>query len=80
MITTNKGCSFPTNEAVIDKIRAIGKADTPIDNSLQFTCNCGEAITMTSYVYNCPKCLTVYGVTPCSADDVNNVISAPKGY
>jgi hypothetical protein len=35
---------------------------------------------MDTFEYKCPKCGMVYGVTPCHAFDVNNIMPAGKDY
>lgn len=74
MIKTSKGCEFPTQNAMIDKIISIGKADEKLPNIFEINCECGNCIIMDTHVYTCENCKTVYRVTPCSNDNIDSVV------
>lgn len=73
-------CEFETNEAVIDKVRAIGADSRPMPTPAEIECDCGDIITMDTLVFQCPNCSTTYGVTPCSAANHEFIVKAAKGY
>ncbi len=78
----SEGCegSLGQGREVIDLIRSKGFSETPMDNPLEVHCQCGETFLMRTFESKCPGCGTVYGVTPCHADSVENVRSAGKDY
>ena len=68
-------------QSVVDLVRSKGKGDFPLRNSLEIECvECNEAFTMQTHVDKCPNCKMVYGVTPCSSHDKNNVKPAGIEY
>ncbi len=67
-------CTFDSNQAVIDKVRSKEMHDAPLPNPFNIKCECGSEIVMDTHVYTCNNCASVYGVTPCHADDINSVV------
>ena len=66
---------------VVDLIRSKGKENFPLRNSYDIECvNCKETFTMKTHVDKCPTCNMVYGVTPCSSHDKNNIKIADIHY
>lgn len=78
----SQGCegSLGQGQQVIDLVRAKGYSDTKMDSAFEIDCECGEKFKMETFEAKCPKCGTVYGVTPCHADNIENVRSAGKDY
>jgi Zn finger protein HypA/HybF involved in hydrogenase expression len=77
------GCngSFEDGKQVVDKVRMMGFSMQPMPVPGIFEChNCGEQITMITMEYKCPHCGMVYGVTPCHAFDINNIMAAGIDY
>lgn len=76
------GCSgsFENGKQVVNKLRMMGFSDGAMPIPVEFECECGEHIVMDSFEYKCPKCSMVYGVTPCHAFDLNNIMPAGKDY
>lgn len=68
-------------QSVVDLVRSKGKNDFPLRNTLEIECvECKNTFTMKTHVDKCPHCNMVYGVTPCSSHDKNNVKSAGINY
>ena len=77
------GCngSFVDGKQVVDKVRMMGFSLQPMPIPAVFKCHeCSEEITMITMEYQCPHCGVVYGVTPCHAFDINNIIAAGNNY
>lgn len=77
------GCSgsFEDGKQVVDKVRMMGFNVQPMPVAAVFNChNCDELITMVTMEYKCPHCGMVYGVTPCHAFDIENVMAAGIDY
>jgi len=77
------GCngSFDNGTQVVDKIRMMGFNRQFMPVPATFKCvECGEEITMTTFEYECENCGMVYGVTPCHAFDVSNIMPAGIKY
>lgn len=77
------GCGTPQKggTAIVDKVRGKGMADSLMPQAYILTCSaCTATFTMSTYVDKCPNCEMVYGVTPCSAGDVNNIKPAEINY
>jgi Zn finger protein HypA/HybF involved in hydrogenase expression len=77
------GCNgnFENGKQVVDKIRMMGFNKQAMPVPAVFECkNCGEQITMVTMEYKCPHCGMVYGVTPCHAFDINNIMAAGIDY
>lgn len=78
------GCgSIDKNDGknVVDLIRSKGKDNFPLRNTHDIECvNCKENFTMKTHVDKCPNCNMVYGVTPCSSHDKNNIKTADINY
>lgn len=66
---------------VVDLVRSKGKDSFPLRTPHDIECvNCNETFTMTTHVDKCPSCNMVYGVTPCSSHDKNNILAADVNY
>lgn len=66
---------------VVDLVRSKGKGNFPLRNPLEIECvECKKTFTMNTHVDKCPHCNMVYGVTPCSSHDKNNVKPAGINY
>ena len=66
---------------VVDLVRSKGKDSFPLRTAHELECvNCNETFTMTTHVDKCPSCNMVYGVTPCSSHDKNNILAAEVNY
>lgn len=76
------GCSgtFENGKQVVDKLRMMGFSEGNMPMPMYFKCECGEKIEMTTFEFKCPKCGMVYGVTPCHAFDVANILKAGIDY
>jgi Zn finger protein HypA/HybF involved in hydrogenase expression len=77
------GCngSFEDGKQVVDKVRMMGFSLQSMPIPANFKCHeCDEEITMVTMEYTCPHCGMVYGVTPCHAFDINNIMAAGKNY
>ncbi len=57
-------------------------AQSPIPNGgLKTNCRgCGEEFVMTTFIFKCPKCEGVHGVSPPRCDDQANIQFAGEGY
>ena len=68
-------------KSVVDLVRSKGKNDFPLRSTLEIECiECNKTFIMKTHVDKCPHCDMVYGVTPCSSHDKNNVKSAGINY
>jgi len=66
---------------VVDLVRSKGKDKFPLRTPHELECvNCKNIFTMNTHVDKCPSCNMVYGVTPCSSQDKNNIKSADINY
>lgn len=66
---------------IVDLVRSKGKGDFPLRTPHELECvNCNKTFTMTTHVDKCPSCNMVYGVTPCSSHDKNNILAADVNY
>ncbi len=78
----NDGCAPDLNDgkAIVDKVRQVGVKDGLLEISHILTCECGNEFTMVHYEEKCPSCQMVYGVTPCSSHDKDNIKAAGISY
>lgn len=76
------GCSggSQTGQSMVDKLRMKGFSTHPMPAAVKIICSCEEAFMMETLESRCPKCGMVYGVTPCSASDANNIEAAGVDY
>lgn len=76
------GCTsdLKTGMAIVDHIKSKGKHMMKPKVALQIPCQCGEVFTLETVVMNCPSCGMTHAVTPCSSDDINNVVTAGIKY
>ncbi len=72
------GCTQEMN--AVDKIRRKGVSNTQLPQAFAIQCECGRTFRMTTHEAKCPSCNMVYGVTPCSADSVDNVVAVGVNY
>ena len=78
----NDGCAPDLNDgkAVVDKVRMVGVRKGQLEQPFVIDCECGQAFTMKTFEDVCPNCNMVYGVTPCSSHDKNNIKPAGINY
>ena len=75
------GGSFKNGTAIVDKIRQMGLAEQNVTMILDIICpECTNAFEMVTYETKCPQCDMVFGVTPCHAFSVDNVMPAGINY
>lgn len=76
------GCSgkFENGKQVVDKVRMMGFSEGAMPMNISFVCDCENEIEMDTFVFKCPHCGMVYGVTPCHAFDPDNIMMAGKDY
>lgn len=76
------GCSknLDDGKAIVDHVKSKGKDNLEPKEALEISCQCGEIFTLEKVVMNCSKCGMTYAVTPCSSDDINNVVAAGIKY
>ena len=68
------GGSFENGQDVVAKVRMMGFAQGALPAALELACqHCGEAMTMTTFEYACPKCNAVHAVTPCHSHSAEYV-------
>lgn len=80
--TGNDGCAPDLNDgkAVVNKVRQVGVGNGMLEVAHEVECTCGETFKMHRYETACPNCNMVYGVTPCSSHDKNNIKAAGINY
>jgi len=78
----NDGCAPDLNDgkAVVNKVRQVGVGKGLLEVAHEVNCECGTTFNMVHYEEQCPKCQMVYGVTPCSSHDLNNIKPAGINY
>lgn len=77
------GCSgsFETGKDLVDKIREMGFNNQALEKPHKITCsNCKEEIIIDKLETKCSKCNMVYGLTPCSSSNPNNIMPAGIDY
>ncbi len=74
----NCGCGSELN--AVDKVRRKGVSNATLPSPFEIQCECNHTFTMTTHEAKCPSCDMVYGVTPCSADSVLNVVAVGVNY
>ncbi len=67
-------CEFNNNQEVLDKVREKGFSNQEMKTAYQFNCDCGAPIVMKTFECKCESCNGIYTVTPCSQDDINNIV------
>ena len=74
------GCSgsFTDGKQVIEKLKMMGFDQQYMPLPATLNCECGETLTMDTFVYKCPHCGMHYAVTPCHAFDASNIMKAGK--
>lgn len=78
----NDGCAPDLNDgkAIVDKVRQVKLSLGLLEVPHLVTCECGTEFRMVHFEEKCPKCEMVYGVTPCSSHDSNNIKPAGINY
>ena len=78
----NDGCAPDLNngKAIVDKVRQVQVGQGLLETPYVIECECGQPFTMKTFEDNCPNCGMVYGVTPCSSHDKNNIKPAGIRY
>lgn len=78
----HEGCSgnFLNGKEVVDKVRMMGFDKQYMPVPLNVKCQCGNHFLMETFEGKCPECNMVYGVTPCHAFDVDNIMAAGVDY
>lgn len=78
----NDGCAPDLNDgkAVVNKVRQVGVGAGRLETPAVIECECGQPFTMKTFEDSCPNCGMVYGVTPCSSHDKNNIKAAGINY
>ncbi|WOO86918.1 hypothetical protein RZE82_07305 [Mollicutes bacterium LVI A0039] len=67
-------CTFNSNQEILDKVREKGFSNDKMDFTYEFTCECGHEVMMETFETQCPACLGIFVVTPCSQDSKDNVV------
>jgi len=78
----NDGCAPDLNngKAIVDKVRMVQVSSGELEIKHEVTCECGTTFKMETFEMSCPSCNMVYGVTPCSSHDKNNIKPAGINY
>ena len=78
----NDGCAPDLNngKAIVDKVRQVAVGAGLLETPHTVECECGSSFKMIHYEEKCPSCGMVYGVTPCSSHDMNNIKPAGINY
>ncbi len=77
------GCmgAFGSGKQMVDKIRAMGFNEQYMPMPFTIHCsNCESDFTMETFESMCPNCRMVFGVTPCHAFDMANIMPAGIDY
>lgn len=77
-MTHSCGCDKTLN--TVDKIRRKGVSSVALPQAFEIKCSCDYTFMMTTHVAKCDACDMVYGVTPCSADSIENVVAVGINY
>ena len=78
----NDGCAPDLNDgkAIVDKVRLVNVREGFLEIPHDLECECGHVFSMVHFEEKCAKCGMVYGVTPCSSHDINNIKPAGRNY
>jgi hypothetical protein len=57
----------------VDKVRRKGFSKKRLPQPFEIKCRCGHSFVMEYHEGQCNHCQMVYGVTPCSNEDINKV-------
>jgi hypothetical protein len=78
----NDGCAPDLNDgkAIVNKVRQVGVSKGELSVKHTIDCECGNSFEMNTFEDVCPNCDMVYGVTPCSSHDKNNIKPAGINY
>ncbi len=77
-MSENCECSHELN--AVDKIRRKGVSDDKLPKAFELKCSCNQRFIMKTHEAQCPACNMVYGVTPCGAHNINNVVAVGTNY
>lgn len=72
------GCNPSMN--AVDKVRRKGISTNTLPTPFEILCECDSVFTMSTHEAKCPTCDLVYGVTPCGAHSVENVVAVGYNY
>ncbi len=78
----NDGCAPDLNDgkAIVDKVRMVAVSAGLLETPHFVKCECEEVFEMIHFEEKCSNCGMVYGVTPCSSHDKNNIKAAGINY
>lgn len=78
----NDGCApdLTNGKAIVDKVRMVQVSNGELQIKHDVSCECGTVFKMETFETECPSCHMVYGVTPCSSHDKNNIRPAGVNY
>lgn len=78
----NDGCApdLTNGKAIVDKVRKVGVSKGLLEIPHLVECSCKEKFQMIHFEETCPKCGMVYGVTPCSSAEIQNIKPAGINY
>lgn len=78
----NDGCAPDLNngKAIVDKVRQVQVSNGELETPFVIECECEQQFVMKTFESSCPNCGMVYGVTPCSSHDKNNIKPAGIDY
>lgn len=78
----NDGCQpdLTDGKSVVNKIRQVGVGMGLLPTPFEIACSCQNTFTMRHYEDKCPHCMMVYGVTPCTSHDKENIKAAGINY
>lgn len=78
----NDGCApdLMNGKAIVDKVRKVGVRTGLLEVAHIVECSCGEKFPMIHFEEACPNCAMVYGVTPCSSANKENIKPAGINY
>lgn len=71
-------CNVATAQEVVDKVKTKGVDTVELETTFSLKCQCGNTVEMTTHLTTCPNCETIFAVTPCKSDDINNVVMLVK--
>lgn len=78
MIKYDCGCEYNNETEVVAKIIFKGVGENTLPESFEINCSCGTNLEMTTHLFECESCGSVYGVTPCNNTNITKVVKATK--
>lgn len=78
----NDGCApdLTDGKAIVDKVRKVQVSNGELAVPFIIECECSQQFLMKTFESRCPNCGMVFGVTPCSSNDKNNIKAAGIDY